>query len=316
MVPQESAADALRIDSDVQLQENADVINVDPRVTIEPDGGFLVADPNEAQIRVYSPRGRLRRYFGRRGRGPGEFDRLTAAARLPSGRIVAADMDGTLTVFDSAGAHVLATAETRLVPLYNIAVLDENRIAITGRLAGVQRSRLVHVWDFSVGRIVSSFFYSPPPRPGFESAFSFTGTADLAVHGDTVATIFALADTVYLFGLNGEPRGKIPLNSRGFRKLRDPMPRRVKLRGLNRWLESFSAAARIKWSPDGAFYVGYFDMVDREVRWRLVRLSPNGAGSFELRESPELLSISRLDTTLVLEKPGVSNVFSIARPRQ
>ena len=96
------------------LEEQADALIVLPAVAIDPLGGFLVADQREAQVRRYSSDGRLLWFTGRRGGGPGEFYVPSAAARLPSGQIVAIDRNGRLTTFDSAGSRVLGTAETRI----------------------------------------------------------------------------------------------------------------------------------------------------------------------------------------------------------
>lgn len=311
--------DFMQVKSEIRLQEIPDVINVMPRVSVEPGGGFLVADAGEGQIRRYSEAGRLQGYFGRQGAGPGEFSRLSAAARLPSRNVVAADIGGTITVFDSAGARVVSMAQVPLAPLYNLAVVDEYRVLATGRKRGDAQARLVHLVDLRTGRIEKSFFPSPAPRRGQEGAYSFAGTADVAIRGDTAAAIFALSDTVYLFSVTGTALGKVPFRSQHFRKLRRPMPRGGSLRKLDSWLTSFSAAARVFWGPDSSFYVTFYDTAaDHELQWRLLRLSRHGRESFEITDAPKLLSVSQADSTLVFIKPGsdLPNVWSIAATRQ
>src|SRR4051794_6562254 len=88
---------------DVELQENPDVINVSIYVAPASGGDFLVSDGQEQQVRIYAPDGRLRRTFGRRGNGPGEFQHIAHALRLRDGRVLVADITGSLTMFDSAG---------------------------------------------------------------------------------------------------------------------------------------------------------------------------------------------------------------------
>jgi hypothetical protein len=314
-VRQGRIADFVRLRTEIRLEENADVITVTPRVTIEPGGGFLVTDASEGQIRLYSPGGRLRSYFGRLGSGPGEFGRLSAAARLPSRNIVAADMGGTLTIFDSLGAKVLSAARAPVAPVYNLVAFDERHAVMTGRKRGDAEAHLVHVVDLTTGEVVKSFFPSPRPPRGFAGTYSFAGTADVAVHGDTAAAIFALSDTVFLFRItDGRELGKIPFGSRHFRTLQRSMPVRQKLRRLDSWFGSFSAAARLFWSPDSSFYISFYDTsADHNLQWRLLHLSRDGASSFEVPDAPKLLSVSRVDASLLFMKPGsdLANVWSI-----
>jgi len=48
------------------------------QVLIGPDGSLYVAQPQDRRIRVYDSAGKLQRTIGRRGRGPGEFESLSA----------------------------------------------------------------------------------------------------------------------------------------------------------------------------------------------------------------------------------------------
>jgi hypothetical protein len=59
-------------------------------------------------------------------------------------------------------------------------------------------------------------------KAGFESAYAFTGFADVAVRGDTVAVAFALTDTIYLFRQDGTRVGTVPWTARHFRPLMQP----------------------------------------------------------------------------------------------
>jgi hypothetical protein len=276
----------------------------------------LVADASEGQIRVYSVTGHLRRYFGRLGNGPGEFRRLAAAKRLPSGNIVAADMSGTITVFDSLGTKVLSTANAPLAPVYNVVVLDESHAVITGRKREDAQANLVHLVDITTGRVEKSFFPSPRPPRGLEGAYAFAGTADVAVRGDTAAAIFALSDTVFLFRIpDGTQVGKVPFRAGHFRTIERPMPIRQSLGKLDSWLGSFSAAARLFWAPDESFFISFYDTATpNELEWGLLRVAPRGAASFEISNAPKLLSVSPVDASLVFMNPGseAPNVFSIA----
>lgn len=297
--------------STVRLEENPDVINVSPRVQAEP-GSFLVADGQEQQARLYGHDGRLLRQFGRRGSGPGEFEHISLGLRLPDKRILIADMNGAVTVFDSTATNVQHVARTPLSPLYGAVVLDDSLLILTGRMTSGSTA-LAHVWNVRSDRLVRSFFTPPKPRPEMEGAYAFSGFANAAVRGDTVAMLFALSDTIYLFRGDGRSVGKLPIPFHSFRRIEKPVPRGT-MDDFKRWSESFSAASSIFWLSDGGFLVQYWDRRNGAPSWRLTRLTRKGVGVWEVIDSPQLLAVGPADT-LVFVKPGAEapNVWSIAR---
>jgi hypothetical protein len=311
--------DALRITREVKLDERGEVVNVTPRVVVDPHGGYIVADPSESQIRLYTSEGRLRRWFGRRGAGPGEFEHLAAAVRGPDGELLAFEINGRLTVFDSTGSTVLRIQQTRIAPLYHaVLTAGGDEAIITGRLSGGNSSPLVHLYDLRRGSIIRSFFTPRPPRREFEGAYRFSGFSDAVVQHDTVAVLFALSDTLYLFGLDGKARGKISLPFSGFRPIRKPMPVNESPLQFRRWVESFSTASHLYWQPNGTLLVQFFDTYDTQPQWRLLGLRSNGTPLFEIKDSPKLLALSPSSDSLIFVKPGsdLPNVWSIAEVKQ
>jgi len=308
-------ADVLRFTSDVRLEENAEVVNVTPRVYVDRSGSFLVGDSKENQVRVYSANGALRRHFGRQGNGPGEFNRISGVSRLPSGDVVVADMGGMITIFDSLGSNVRHTVRIPVLPMSSLVVLDETHVVVTGPLGSGEGPK-IHIVELPGGKVTRSFFTPPPPPPGLASAHKFTGGVSVEIHGDTAAAIFALADTVYLLGLDGKPRGKLPFHSGFYRQMNTPMPLNAPQPVLEKWEASFSTTSRIFWAPDGSFLVTYYDRVDHDPAWRWLHLARDGTGLFEVRDAPMLLSVAS-DSSLIFVKPGsdVPNVLSRARVR-
>lgn len=307
--------DVARARRDVTLDETPDVLNVTPRVVTDPRGGYIVADPSESQVRLYSSSGGLVARFGRKGSGPGEFDRLAAAVRSPAGELLAFDMNGRLTVFDPTGSRVLRIEQTPVAPLYDVAVLDDERVAITGRLAAAARSPLVHLWDYRKGLLTGSFFRPIPPSPEFESAYLFSGFTDVAVRHDTVAVLFALSDTLFFFDPAGRSRGKLPLPFADYRPLREPMPTVSSPGRLRRWIESFSTASHVYLQGDGSILVQFFDMKASEPEWRLLSMRRDGRPFFEIKDSPKLLALAADANSLVFVKRGSStpNQWTIAQ---
>lgn len=307
--------DVVDIVEEIELQEGAGVINVSPRVNIDSGGGFIVADPRENQVRIYSPAGELVRYFGRKGHGPGEFERVSAAVRLGSGDILTVDMGGRLTRFAPDGTEVRKTHATPLFPIYDVAVVNDTLIALAGRLRGQSTSPLIHLWNLRKGGIVRSFFQPDAPSPEFQKVYAFTGFADVAVRGDTLAVAFALSDTIYLFGLEGDERRRVKVPFRSFRTLSAPMPSESDPEKFREWTESFSTLSHLFWSPDGTFLVQFFDMAGHEAQWRLLHMGSDGTPLFEVQNSPRLLAVLESQQALVFMSPAseTPNKWALAR---
>ena len=106
------------------LEESKTVITVSPTVSLDPRGGFLVADSREGQVRVYSRQGELEQVFGAGTTRASSFDRPQRAKRLPNGDIVLRDAeDGreplvrirfSREVQDMLGEDLLSVAEAMI----------------------------------------------------------------------------------------------------------------------------------------------------------------------------------------------------------
>jgi WD40 repeat protein len=299
----------------VPLEENDAVINVTPMVKPDGSGNFVVADAGESQVRLYRPDGTLVRYFGSKGSGPEEFQHVSSALRLPSGDFLVTDMGGKVARFDST-ARLLHTAQAPIGPLYGSAVINDSLVAFAGRARGQEPSALVHLWNLRTDAVIRSFFLEPPHREELSGAYRFSGFTDVQARGDTIAVLFGLSDTVYLYDLDGRETGKLKIPSKSFRPVREPMPQNASMEEFVRWTESFSAASQLFWEPDGSFLVQYFDVEGQEPQWRLVRMGRNGDHRFEVLDTPKLLAISR-DTNpklyFVHPSSPAPNVWAVAR---
>lgn len=79
-------------------------------LALDEVGRIYVADQQNHEIRVFGPRGRFLRRFGRRGEARGEFQDLRGVVWHPSGILLAMDIGARrVTAFDSLGT-VLGTA--------------------------------------------------------------------------------------------------------------------------------------------------------------------------------------------------------------
>jgi hypothetical protein len=298
LLPRELVA----VDS-IELDESPSVINVSPRVKPDPLGGFLIADADESQIRRYSAAGDLLTAFGRKGRGPGEFERLSAVVRTYREQLLAVEVGGRLSLFDPAGTALLRSWNVPLAPVYGAASHADTLVVLSGRHGGGMGGELVHLLDPRTGTLTRSLFPMPRPPRGMEATYAFAGTADAAVRHDTIAAVFALADSVYLFTTDGRQLPSVAIPFRHFRPLRGPVPLRGSVGDYRRWGAHFSAISRVYWTDRG-FLIQYYDTDGARPQWRLLGMTREGRWLFEDMRSPELLTVSEAGSSLFFVEPS------------
>lgn len=325
--PQSAKGDALdsvvEWHGDIQLEENEKVLNVLPYAAVDPHGGFLVWDEQEAQIRQYGPEGRLRGYFGRKGEGPKEFQFPRAAIRRASGTILAFDTYARGAEFDEVGSAVLRTFRTPVGPLHSALLLDDSLVVLGGQVTGssgdAAPSRL-HVWSLAGNTVRRSFFAPSLPSQVQRLAANTAGFVSADRRGDVIAATFSLRDTIYFFDLQGKPRGQVPMPSQFYRRLssESPLPsQKGGVVGAREWIGSFSLISNVFWASDDTLIVQYQDRVGTEPRWRLLGLRRDGSRLFEVVDSPYLITVDQANGWLYFVKPGspTPNFWSRARLR-
>ncbi len=316
--PSDELSDVVRWTSVIDLEENDDVINVTPTVTLDPAGGFLVADEREGQLRRYAADGRLLWHAGRKGSGPGEFRSLGRALRLSSGEILALEWNGRATVYDPTGGEVLRTFTTPFGNVEDYAHIGDSLLLISAlaRESGILGPRL-HLWDPISNEVRRSFF--EPMRTVVDTpAASVVTWANVAVRGDTIAAVFALGDTVHLFTTAGNAAGSLPISFSGFRRLgsRKSTPTSDPVRRA-RWLSSFDFVSALHWLPDGRFVVIYQTILPEAAltrRSHLFVMDRMGRALHEVPDVPRLLTVDARTASLyfVAENHEAPNRWAVA----
>lgn len=272
------------------VQENDSALVVKPIVTEDPEGGLLVADSRESQVRRVSPAGTLLTYFGRPGEGPNEFRGLSSVVRLNTGEVLTTEISGRVTLTNDRGDKARRVVPVGIEPLYAATVLDDSTVILTG----LREGKLVHLWDPRRAEIRASFYPVPEHPAEFDNAYSFTGFSAVAVQHNMIVVLFALSDELRFFHPDGtedmQMRMKLPY--RDFRYLREGQPENSSPEAFRVWAESYSVGSRIYWLRDGSFVIQYFDRVGSEQKWSTLHVDRFGRSLFE-GQTPKLLTVLR-----------------------
>jgi len=295
----------------IELEETQAVVNVIVRMTFdERTGGYLVADEAENQIRQYGPNGELVRHFARHGDGPKEFRFLNRAIRLSTGEVLALDGFNKGAVFDSTGSKVIKSFRTPVGPLHSVQLLNDSLVLLGGEIRDEQEvivpGARLHLWNLNRDTLIRSFFVPAIRGQARQMASSVGGFVATDTRGDTIAAVFALTDTIFLFDRAGNRLGEVPIPFQHFRKLAEgaPMPKLDEVLGAREWVGTFSLISHVFWLKDGSFLVQYQDRIGTEPSWRLLHMRRDGQALLERRDTPKLLNVDRANDYLVFTSPG------------
>lgn len=287
----------------ILLEENQDIFTTEPVGSLSPSGNLIIADLLETQVRVYARNGKLRNYFSTTRADSGLFRAINDAVPLLNGEIAILG-EGVIAIASEDG-HIRTAHKAPYSPGVAIAQLDSSRLAIAGRRTDDTANHFVHIWNFVERRNETSFFQIPRPPEELEPAYYFSGFGDIAVRGDTIAAVFALTDSIYLFLANGERLGSIHLPAANFRPISTPMPSQPSGIEFQKWLESFSTLNNVYWTSTGGLVVQYFDVQGFEPVWRVIGSDRTGRLMFE-HSGSKLLAISDQDSLFFISRSAES----------
>ncbi|GEM_PF-791727 len=285
----------------ITLQEDSTVINVEPIVRADSGDRFLVADESELQVRDYDHSGELRFAFGDRGDGPSEFQTLAVALRLPSNRILAVQHAARGEIFSPSGDSALTTLQIPLTQIYDADILNDSLVLLSGGVPSFSQGRL-SVFDIRTDSVVASFF-PPPISPDLGRAMTVVGLTNSAVESDTIATLFALSDTLYLFLDNGRLIRKVQIPFEDYQTpTNPPSGRSASAADFTQWLSKLVLPTNVFWEPDG-WLIQYQQRTSSGPIWNLMYLSKEGRPYFDMHHTPLLLLARKRE--LYFEDPSV-----------
>ncbi|RME28524.1 MAG: hypothetical protein D6806_02760 [Deltaproteobacteria bacterium] len=308
----------------LELEEPEGVFTVKPYVRIDPQGGFIVTDFKEGQVRLYTRSGKLKTYFGEKGtQAPGALSGPAEALRLPTGEILVPDIiTGNLVLFDEQGRFL--RQYTRIVVSGTVRVLalpDGDVLLIGSKVMAPGAHPLLHRFDPKTGTIRHSFFPHPIPLGSYKNyLFSVGQIVEADVRDNTIVATFSILNKLYFFDLDGNLKREVELPLSHFRKLRKP-DREIASRDIfAEELKKHSAVSDLFWIDDRIIVLSYFDAIDPEVgasRWNLAAVTPEGKVLFEVTDTPRLFAVDPETRELFFSHPEheTENYWIVGRLR-
>lgn len=244
------------------LAESTSVVTVNPMMFQDPQGGFLVVENGEEQLRVYGQDGELLDLFGP-GTGKGESIRApTGVTRLPGGTLVATTLRSDAVSVIPASGHVNdSMVSTGIRPLEGVQAISDRSVVLTGADAPYPKT-LLHLFDLSTGSLITNFF--PRPRHVDSNVVLQLGRLHLDVRGPRLAAVHSLSDTVFLFDLNGRYVSQYHVPIESFRIPRGGLPNIDSRQERQRWLDQWT----LLW---GVFFLDDKSILVQSVKGRRTR---------------------------------------------
>lgn len=300
-----------RTDS-IVLEETSSVVNIWPVASMDANGGYIVADTREDQLRVYSPVGELRNAYGP---GTGRLDSLqflARAIRLPNGKILAASLVGHLTLIPEEDDTPNQVISTPLVRLRDVIAFDERRLLLVG-LDSIPTKALLHFWDTDTKTIVRSFF-SPPDRfdAGVTSTFP---TVAVAKRGNRVAAAYTLSDTLIVFDTLGAElsRARIPIDP--FHAPAGSLPPANGPEEQQEVINRFTFIQDLFWISDDRLLVQWAKGTVNGMQWGIIETDPLGNRVWGIAPTPRLIGIDGEKFIFANPASEASNQWIIALKR-
>lgn len=102
------------LEARIELEEaDSALITMVPSLDVDELGRLLIPEPTAGEARIYDPDGRLLNRLGRRGDGPGEFQRPAAAVFGPGGAVYVSDIGSPRITRFAPGLEIDTTFELK-----------------------------------------------------------------------------------------------------------------------------------------------------------------------------------------------------------
>lgn len=298
VVAAQEIGDVVTWTDSLTLDEPDGVYTVKPRVRLDPNGGFIVTDFDEAEVRFYSTDGTLTSRFGTPGnQGPTALSGPAAAVSLPSGKIVVPEvLNGNVSVFTREGSLVEEYRTVVSLGTNRLRTFPDGGVLLMGsKTSSPGAHPLLHRFDPESGTITKSF--SPHPVPlgaygGYLYGIGDIVSADL--RGDEIVAAFGLKPTLYFFSNEGTKRREVEFSLSHFERVPKIAGDVRSRQEFTEITESHSQITDVFWLSDSVILLQYYDSVDfrvGRVQWNLAGVTPSGTVLFDIDNTPKLFAV-------------------------
>jgi hypothetical protein len=184
------------------------ILAVPARLSVDPQGRFIIADRSDKDIKVYGPDGKRALTVGRPGRGPGEFLSLLTAQSYRDSILAWDVVPGRVSIFRADGRYARSFPLPRTAPQgFWVRAVDDSLLLIISPIPGGRSELLALVRPD--GSVLSTFF-DQEAHVGHDPAILQTvGLIADAAHGVVFAALSG-GDSIWAFDYHGRQLGVGP----------------------------------------------------------------------------------------------------------
>ncbi len=276
--------------SEVALDEGGGAVGSSARIRAGDEGELLVVEWKERRVRSFSTAGALRWSVG-----ISSLREPQVAIRLDDTTVLVAGERGQARALLATDADQAPREERPLSLPGGIRKLDDMDVgpdslviySTSPVLPSGAHAPALHVVQPLSGRLVRSFF-EPEVPVAVDSIARIVGGVQSSVRADTIASVFAPLDTIFLHTLEGAALERIPLPTTTFRVV--DRPRRPG-ESPGEWSAAFNFTSDVFWLATGDFVVQFIDLDGRVPRQHLLGVSRSGELLFQIDDSPRLHAV-------------------------
>lgn len=273
------------------LEEPRGIVTVLPRVTVDRDGGFLLADEQEHQVRVYSPQGRLRQTYGAGTPRPDSIRLPQRAIRLPNGHLLVVNIVGPVTIIPADSALPSRFLPLSLRTARNAVSINSRTVVLAGSDSNPVSATLFRL-DLEAGRLGDHFF--PPPEHLDRWVTTTFSSVLVAGRGSRVAAVHMLSDTLTILDESGRTTARIAIPIDPFRVPGGPLPNLESSAAQHAWITRFTMITDLFWVADDQFVVQWVKPVGTGLAsdWGVLQMDTTGALVWAMAPSPTLVAVA------------------------
>ncbi len=307
---------------ELRLEETNEHLVAWPQLSPDPQGGWLYWDNQTHQVRLYGTDGSLRAGFGRRGSGPGEFERPVGVGRLANGDLVVLDRRGRVSVWNSDGSELRDDFNSGVAIPRGIVVEGADKVVIQGApIPSVTGDAVtvLHRLDLAGRQIEESFFAPPLHRAELEAARRVESPQPWFQNDSLYVIVPSLA---FLWAVPAEAASsatRIPIQSNALASSPSPEVLSQDPSQFRSWAQTATFAGRFMPMRNGGWIVQTWALRSDGPTYGLVRIDENGGRLWELSNTAILLAVDPASGHMLLWDPegldpGVVQVMAEETP--